>query len=165
MIIKVKGDILQSRAQAIAHGIAPQDHFNQGLALQLRENFPAMAKDFRHYCHESRPKAGEIWMWAGPEKVIINLMVQNAAQHENIHPEPASLHNVDAALKALRKLIEEEGISSVALPRLATGVGGLEWVDVENLISRHLGGMRIPVVIYETYQKGVKAEEGLLQPF
>jgi O-acetyl-ADP-ribose deacetylase (regulator of RNase III) len=165
MIIKVKGDILQSRAQAIAHGIAPYDHFNQGLALQLRGDFPAMAKDFRHYCHGARPKAGEIWMWAGPERIVINLMVQNAAQHEDIHPEPASLHNVDIALKALRKLIEEENISSIALPRLATGVGGLEWVDVEKLIVRHLGGMKIPVVIYETYQKDVKAEEGLLQPF
>ena len=41
MITKVRGDILLSGAQAIAHGVAPHDHFNQGLALALRERHPA----------------------------------------------------------------------------------------------------------------------------
>lgn len=165
MIIKVKGDILLSGAQAIAHAVAPYDHFNQGLALQLRENFPSMAKDFRHFCHVAGPVSGEIWMWASPEKIIINLMVQSVVGKESGHAGPASLHYVDVALKSLRKLIIEEKISSIALPRLATGVGGLEWLDVEHLIVRHLGGMNIPVVIYETYKKSVKAEEGLSQAF
>jgi O-acetyl-ADP-ribose deacetylase (regulator of RNase III) len=43
MITKVQGDILLSKAQAISHGVAPYDHFNQGLALALRERAPAMA--------------------------------------------------------------------------------------------------------------------------
>ena len=58
MITRVRGDILLSDAQAIAHGVAPHDHFNQGLALSLRKRHPAMAKDFRHYCHQQNPKAG-----------------------------------------------------------------------------------------------------------
>ena len=65
MISKFSGDILLSKAQAIAHGIAPRDHFNQGLALALRECFPAMAKDFRDYCHLQSPKAGLAWLWPG----------------------------------------------------------------------------------------------------
>jgi O-acetyl-ADP-ribose deacetylase (regulator of RNase III) len=51
MTTKARGDILLSEARAIAHGVAPHDHFNQELALALRENYPSMAKDFRHYCH------------------------------------------------------------------------------------------------------------------
>ena len=49
MIKEVHGDILLSSAQAIAHGIAPNDHFDNDLALALRERWPAMAKDFRHH--------------------------------------------------------------------------------------------------------------------
>ena len=67
MITKVRGDILLSDTKAIAHGVAPHDHFNQGLALALRERHPAMAKDFRHYCHQANPKPGHAWLWAGPE--------------------------------------------------------------------------------------------------
>ena len=47
---KSTGDILMSRDQAIAHGVGPHDNFAQGLALSLRERWPAMYKDFRHYC-------------------------------------------------------------------------------------------------------------------
>ncbi len=161
MIKKVSGDILLSDAQAIAHGVAPHDHFNQGLALALREQNPAMAKDFRHFCHQQNPKAGGAWLWAGGEGVIINLMTQEPAPDEKAHPGKASTGNVSHALKKLRKIIEAENITSIALPKLATGVGGLEWSEVEPLIEEHLGDLEIPVIIYETYAKGEKAPEDL----
>ena len=41
MIKEVHGDILLTSAQAIAHGVAPNDHFDRGLALSLRENYPS----------------------------------------------------------------------------------------------------------------------------
>jgi hypothetical protein len=47
------------------------------------------------------------------------------------------------------------------LPRLATGVGGLEWSDVEPLIETHLSDLEIPVIVYETYEQGKKAAEAL----
>lgn len=159
MITKVKGDILLTGAQAIAHGIAPHDHFNQGLALALRENYPSMAKDFRHYCHQQNPKAGHAWLWAGPEKVIVNLMTQEPAPDNNAHPGQASLKNVGHALKELRGLIEKEELTSIALPKLATGVGGMDWDDIEPLIEKHLGDLEIPVIIYESYAKDVRALE------
>ncbi len=51
MLSEVSGDIIHSRAHALAHGVAPHDHMDRGLALALRERWPAFAKDFRHYCH------------------------------------------------------------------------------------------------------------------
>lgn len=161
MIKKVTGDILLTDAQAIAHVVAPHDHFNQGLALTLRENFPAMAKDFRHFCHQESPKPGHAWLWGGAEKVVINLMAQEAPASENAHPGKANIQYLRGALKELRKIIEEEGLHSIALPKLATGVGGLEWDEVEPLIKEFLGDLDIPVIIYETYSKDVKAQESL----
>ena len=159
MITKVRGDILLSDAKAIAHGVAPHDHFNQGLALALRERHPAMAKDFRHYCHQDNPKPGHAWLWAGPERVVINLMTQEPAPDNKAHPGKATAHNVNHALKELRAILEKENISSVALPKLATGVGGLDWTEVEPLIESHLGDLGIPVIVYEAYEKDTKASE------
>jgi len=161
MITKVHGDILLSNAQAIAHGIAPHDHFNQGLALALRERHPAMAKDFRHYCHQQNPKSGHAWLWAGPERVIINLMTQEQAPSNTSNPGKATTHNISHSLKELRKIIEDENLTSIALPKLATGVGGVDWSEVEPLIKQHLGDLKIPVIIYETYEKDIKAPERL----
>jgi O-acetyl-ADP-ribose deacetylase (regulator of RNase III) len=161
MIKRVQGDILLSETQAIAHGVAPHDHFNQGLALALRERHPAMAKDFRHFCHVQNPKPGGAWLWAGPERVIINLMTQETAPSNQAHPGKATLHHVNQALRELRKIVESEDLTSIALPRLATGVGGLAWNEVEPLIESQLGDLEIPVIIYETYDAGKKAAEGL----
>jgi O-acetyl-ADP-ribose deacetylase (regulator of RNase III) len=48
MIKYVAGDILLSKSGMIAHGVAPNDDFGQGLALSMRKNWPSMYKDFRH---------------------------------------------------------------------------------------------------------------------
>jgi len=157
---EVSGDILLSNAQAIAHGVAPGDRFNQGLALSLREQYPAMAKDFRHYCQVSHPKAGELWVWGGADgKRIVNLMVQDEAPSKQAKPGRATTHNVNVALRHLRQLVEDEGFSSLALPRLATGVGGLDWDEVRPLIDNQLGELGIPVYLYTEFHAGQQAAE------
>lgn len=160
MLKQVTGDILKSSAQVLAHGVAPGDHFNQGLALALRESYPAMARDFRHFCQLEHPSPGEVWVWAGADgRRIVNLMTQDAAQSSQSNPGKATTHNVNVALRNLRKLVEAEGFESLALPRLATGVGGLSWDAVLELIERHLGDLPIPVYLYVQYQPGVAAAE------
>ncbi len=160
MIKEVTGDILLTETQAIAHGVAPNDHFDNGLALSLRKNYPAMAKDFRHYCRLEHPNPGKVWMWGGVGGVrIFNLLTQEPAKGSKGHPGKATLHNVNNALKELAKMVTEENITSLALPRLATGVGGLDWEKVSPLIYERLSDLDIPIYLYTVYAKDVKAEE------
>ena len=162
MIKHLSGDILHSNAQAIAHGVAPNDNFASGLALSLRERWPAMYKDFRHYCHTQHPKSGELWAWGGTGGVrIINLFTQEAAYGHGAKPGKATTEHVNHALRNLHKLVETEQFTSIALPRLATGVGGLSWDEVSPLIEHHLGELDIPVLVYTTFHQGVAADEGL----
>jgi O-acetyl-ADP-ribose deacetylase (regulator of RNase III) len=53
----------------------------------------------------------------------------------------------------------KEGFGSLALPRLATGVGGLDWSEVKPLIASQLGDLDIPVFVYSTYLPGQAAAE------
>ena len=66
---------------------------------------------------------------------------------------------MNVALRNLRSLIEEEGFKSIALPRLATGVGGLDWDEVKPLIDNHLGDLKLPVYIYTNFKAGEQAAE------
>ena len=160
MIKEVAGDILLTSAQAIAHGVAPNDHFDSGLALSLRKNYPLMAKDFRHYCRLENPAPGKVWRWGGVGGVrIFNLLTQEPAKSHNGRPGNAKLSSVDHALKELAERIAEENIQSLAIPKLATGYGGLDWEDVQPLISKRLGEVKIPIYIYSLFEKGKKAEE------
>lgn len=161
MIQEVRGDILLTKAEVIAHGVAPFDHFDSGLALALRQDYPSMAKDFRHWCHQQNPKPGEAWIWSGSDgKRIVCLLTQEPADGFNHsgHPKGATLSHVGHALKALRKMIEHEHLKSIAIPRLATGVGGLDWRDVQPLIQAHLGDTKANIYLYSEYVKGQKEE-------
>lgn len=160
MIKEVSGDILLSGAKAIAHGVSPNDDFHQGLALQLRERMPALYKDFRHYCQTQHPKSGGLWTWMSSDgRLIVNLFTQEAAYAHGSKPGHATVSHTNHALHALRTLAQKEKFSSIALPRLACGVGGLDWNDIRPLIEKQLGDLNIPVYVYATYQKGVKADE------
>jgi O-acetyl-ADP-ribose deacetylase (regulator of RNase III) len=160
MIHEVTGDILKSRADLVAHGVAPDDSFNQGLALSLRDAWPSMVKDYRHWCKTTSPHPGQIWVWSGVGGVkLANLLTQEAPAHAGGHPGRATLAHVNHALRELRKEAVSHGARSLALPRLATGVGGLEWEDVKPLVERHLGDLDIPVYVYTTYKAGVEAAE------
>ena len=160
MIHEVEGDILLTSAQAIAHGVAPNDPMNQGLALSLHERYPAMHKDFHHWCHVQHPKPGEAWVWGGAEGVrIVNLLTQEGGYGGGNKPGPASNTNVNHALRALKKIVQKEGFTSIALPRLATGVGGLDWSDVKPLIQSQLGELDLPIYVYVKFVSGQKANE------
>lgn len=167
MIKEVTGDILLSKADLLAHGISAQDPFDSGLALALRERWPSLVKDYRHYAHSKAIEAGQIWTWAGVQegggvRRIANLVTQDTlGQGPSAKPGKATLENVRHALQNLARLVRQEGIRSVALPRLATGVGGLEWAQVEPLVAQYLGDVGVPVVVYTTYRKGQQADEGL----
>lgn len=160
MIHEVSGDILLSRAAAIAHGVAPNDHMASGLAHSLREDWPAMYKDFRHHSHTSHPEAGGIWAWAGADgRRIIALFTQQPAPNEHAHPGKARIQDVNHCLRALRGFVEKENLASIALPRLATGVGGLAWDEVKPLVTQHLGSLQITVYIYTSFHAGQQAKE------
>ena len=148
MLQEVTGDILHSKSALIAHGVAPNDDHATGLALALREHAPAMYKDFRHYCKTQHPKSGSLWTWAGGDgRRIAAVFTQ----------EPVA--NLNHALRELRNFIEQEKVTSVALPKLATGAGGLHWQDVRPAIEKHLGSLSIPVYVYSTYHAGQVASE------
>lgn len=160
MIHEVSGDILLTKAKAIAHGVAPNDHLDSGLALALREQWPAMAKDFRHYAHQTHPRPGELWVWSGVGGVqIFNLLTQEGELGQGSKPGRATVANVNHCLKRLRHELETAKVKSLAMPKLATGVGGLDWNDVRPLVIQHLGDVAIPIYVYTTYHKGQKASE------
>jgi O-acetyl-ADP-ribose deacetylase (regulator of RNase III) len=162
MIKEVSGDILLTDAQVIACGLAPGDHMDAGLAMALRRQWPALARDFRHYCHTSHPKLGEAWVWSAANgQRIATLLTHDAApgQHGAGRPGRAHVESVNHALRVLRALAESEPFTSLALPKLSTGSGGLSWEQVRPLIVRHLGELTIPVTIYTAYHQGQPAAE------
>jgi len=160
MIHEVEGDILLTGADAIAHGVAANDPMNQGLAKTLHERYPAMHKDFHHWCRQQHPKLGSAFIWSGAGGVrVISLLTQEGGYEHGSKPSKASASSVNHALHALKKLIADEALASIALPRLATGVGGLDWNVVRPLIRSQLADVDAEFYVYARYVPGKKANE------
>lgn len=99
-------------------------------------------------------------MWSGVgDSHIICMLTQEGDHAHGARPGRATLSNVAHSLQRLAFLVEKEKLRSVALPAIATGVGGLSWKDVKPLIAEKLGGLTIPVFVYATYHAGVAANE------
>jgi len=162
MILEVSGDILLSKAKAIGHSVAPLDHFETGLALSLRERYPVMVKDFRHWGHVHHPEPGEVYEWKDEEGIrYYSLLIQEASNSNHAHglPGKASLHNLDKCLKNLAKKLEKDEVASLAIPKMATGVGGLNWDEVKPHLYKYLDPLPTRVYLYTQYKKGERAME------
>jgi O-acetyl-ADP-ribose deacetylase (regulator of RNase III) len=101
-----------------------------------------------------------LWTWMSADgRYLVNLFTQEAAYAHGSKPGHATLHHINHSLHALRNFVQKEKVASLALPRLSCGINGLDWNDVKPLIDKHLGDLDIPVYIYATYHKDVKASE------
>jgi O-acetyl-ADP-ribose deacetylase (regulator of RNase III) len=90
----------------------------------------------------------------------VNMLTQQPSPSKGHgHPGEATLQSVTHTLRELKKVIQKEGYTSVAIPKLATGVGGLVWEDVQPIINKVLGDLNVPVYVYTTYVQGKAAEE------
>jgi hypothetical protein len=119
-----------------------------------------MHKDFHHWCNQQHPAVGGAWIWSGAGGVrIVNLLTQEGGYEHGARPGKASLKHVRDALRELAQMAVSEGFTSLALPRLATGVGGLEWSEVKPLIQSRLGELAIPVFVYSEFHAGQAAHE------
>jgi O-acetyl-ADP-ribose deacetylase (regulator of RNase III) len=152
MIHKVEGDILLSKAQVIVHGVGVNDLMDKGLALKLRNKYPSLQKDLNRWCHQHETKPGEAWLWVGQDNVrIVNLITHENRESNDHHYDKATLGNIRHALTALVKMVTHEKLTSLALPRIGTGLGDLDWDDVWTLIENNLGGLEILVHVYIDY--------------
>ena len=99
-------------------------------------------------------------MWGGAGNVrIINLLTQEGGYEHGARPGKATVSHVNHCLRELVKMIKKENITSLALPKIATGVGGLEWSEVWPMIQDKLSELDIPVYVYTRYQKDMQAIE------
>ena len=89
----------------------------------------------------------------------MNIFTQEHPPMRGGTPGKAQTKYVSRGLQELAQEITRLNIKSLALPRIATGVGGLDWAEIKPLIESHLGSLSIPIYVYETYQKQQKANE------
>jgi ribA/ribD-fused uncharacterized protein len=153
----VRGDIFLSQAQTLAHGCNARGRMGAGIALEIRNRFPTMFEEYRRRCHRGELQPGTVYLEKGTSPWILNLITQDTTAG-------AQLDHVERCVRWIAVDWEIEGITSVAMPRIGSGLGGLPWEAVLPLIEELLGPLSLPVWVYDEYLPGVAADEAVLSP-
>jgi len=160
MIYEVEGDIMMTRASVIVQGVAVNDPMTQGLARRLQERYPMMREAFQQWCEETDPEPGEVWMWGGADKQrIINLVTHPATDPALKRQGRPTKIAVLRAFRALNKLVLNERLFSLALPKIGSGYAGIDWLEVRGMLHSQLGDLLIPIFVYVTELEGMVASE------
>lgn len=147
MINYVKGDILQSKDEAVVNPVNCIGVMGAGLAKQFREKYPHMFLAYKSVCDKGHLQIGDLFVYntdlAAP-KLIINMPTK-------IHWKyPSKMLYIEEGLWALRCYIANHNVLSVSIPKIGTGLGGLDWVEVKQILELTLYDMTFcEVNVYE----------------
>jgi O-acetyl-ADP-ribose deacetylase (regulator of RNase III) len=150
------GDLFanEHQAQALAHGCNCQGVMGAGIAVGFRERYPSMYAEYRRRC-QATPRQfnpGDAFLW----KADAQLWVFNLATQEDYGRLRAGAHAtydaIERALNTMRAQADAQGITSIALPRIGAGLGGLSWPNVRAIIERVFADWAGTLYVYETFQ-------------
>lgn len=147
----VSGDLFANEhgAQAFAHGCNCRGSMGAGIAVGFRERHPAMYDEYRRRCkavpREFNP--GEVFFWRAEGRPA----VFNLATQEDYWRSRATYEAVEQALTAMRAIANAEGVTSIAIPRIGTGYGGLSWKKLRPIVERVFAGWPGALFVYEEY--------------
>jgi len=149
MIYFKQTNLLQSDAEALVNTVNLVGIMGKGIALQFRETFDLNFKLYQKACKAGEVKIGKMFTTETGQltgtKYIINFPTKTNWRSNT------KLEYISAGLDDLVKVIREKDISSIALPPLGCGNGGLDWKDVRPLIEAKLLPIadKINIEVYE----------------
>jgi O-acetyl-ADP-ribose deacetylase (regulator of RNase III) len=134
MIQIAQGNLLEARVEALVNTVNTVGVMGKGIALQFKQAFPAMFRDYAMACKTGDVRLGKMHVFdlgglAGDRRWIINFPTKGHWR------ERSRLTDIAAGLEDLVDTVRRLGIRSIAIPPLGCGNGGLNWVDVRPRIE------------------------------
>jgi len=140
------GDILKSNAQTIVNTVNCVGIMGKGIALEFKNRFPDMFKDYVKRCERNEVRLGNPYLY----KTLFGPQIVNFPTKEH-WKSVSKISDVEKGLNYLVKHYKQWGVTSVAIPPLGCGNGQLDWNVVGPLIYKLVKQMDIPVEIYAPY--------------
>lgn len=139
------GNILESESSAIVNTVNCEGKMGKGLAFQFKKKYPEMEKSYVEVCKTGELRPGKLHIFFEQNKYIINFPTKNKWR------EKTKVEYISDGLKALKKLLIDKEITSVAIPPLGCGNGGLNWNQVKPIIIKELDTIssNIDIEVYE----------------
>src|SRR3954462_3320991 len=154
----VSGDLFDNAhgVRAFAHGCNCQGSMGAGIARSFRARYPEMYEEYRSRCKAEprRFNLGDCWLWKADDRP----WVFNLGTQEGYWRARASYEAIEEALRAMREQADAEGITSIAIPRIGVGYGGLSWGKGRGVVEGGVADWSGTLVVYEEFVAGGSAD-------
>jgi O-acetyl-ADP-ribose deacetylase (regulator of RNase III) len=140
------GDLFDSSAPALAHGVNTAGLMGAGIAVEFRRRWPEMYRQYKAYCKKGLLKPGAMWAYSALGFFDTTTIFNIASQDE---PGPhAKLDWLEAGLiDALMYAEQSLHINRIAMPRIGCGIGGLRWEDVREILEYYANTTNIDIEV------------------
>lgn len=139
----VRGDLLQSEAEALVNAVNCVGVMGKGIAFAFKEAYPEVFQEYARKCRNGELKPGNIWARKAGEKWVVHACTKGHWRERSRYT-----YVVDCA-RYIDLFVRAARIKSIAVPALGCGNGGLSWAQVKPILEESLGELRADVEIYE----------------
>ncbi|WP_329107718.1 macro domain-containing protein [Micromonospora sp. NBC_01699] len=134
MIVISHGNLLTADAEALVNTVNTVGVMGKGIALQFKRAYPPNYAAYRMACAAGQVKLGEMFVFdsgrLGLRRYVINFPTKGHWRARS------KLVDIRRGLADLVRVVHEHKISSVAVPALGCGNGGLDWEEIRPEITR-----------------------------
>ena len=142
-IVIKQGDILGSNAQTLINTVNCQGVMGKGIALAFKKRYPEMFAEYKKRCRKGDVQVGKPYLYKiDARRWIVNFPTKDHWQNKS------RIEYIRDGLRYLAEKITEWGITSLAVPPLGCGNGGLNWNEVYPLIEQYLRPLPIALEVY-----------------
>lgn len=143
MIMYVTGNLFQSPAQVLVNTVNTVGAMGKGVALQFRQLYPEMYREYRELCERGEIRIGRLWLYKSENKWILNFPTKKHWRN------PSRVEYIEKGLLEFRNKYREWNIHTIAFPPLGCGNGRLDFeTQVQPLMEKYLRNLPIDVFIY-----------------
>ena len=148
MIEIQQGNLLKANAEAIVNTVNCVGVMGKGIALQFKQAYPDNFRQYAKACRVSEVRPGQMFVVSTGNlfnpRYIINFPTKRHWKGKS------KIEDIQTGLKALIQEVKQLGITSIAVPPLGCGNGGLSWKTVKPLIeSAFLELPNVQVLLFE----------------
>lgn len=143
MVEVIRGNLFDSSAQTLVNAVNCVGVMGKGIALEFRRRYPAMFADYQRRCRSKQVVIGRPYLYRHSDQRWIRNFPTKQLWRSRSRPE-----YIVSGLEFLRLHYRQWGITSIAFPLLATGLGGLDRTEILGVMTDSLKPLTIPVAIF-----------------
>ena len=155
-----KGDIFGADVEALVNSVNCVGVMGRGIALQFKQRFPENFRAYRDACEHGIVQPGSMFITETSNdqwpRYLINFPTKRHWRGKS------KIQDIESGLRSLAREIRWRGIGSIALPALASDLGGLPWTAVKERIDFLLGPVSTAEII--VYEPGSTPFDGRSNP-